>query len=256
MPHRYEWKTGSIAYKSLKKQLKYLEENRQSLYDNVFLWYFERYGKFIDESGNNIDSLEEFWKAMWLYIMIDQIEPYVGKSLLLWYKISFRWNKDTFLDLWMSFDIQNPAVLEYMRNFREIQLSNFAWSISYTTKNAVIGELRKWVSERLSYTEIAKNISALEPSIFSRSRSKLIAVREVGNAYEHGNYIPMYEAQQNWLTVKKYRRTSHDDRVTERCRENEAEGWVWLNHVWGSWDSETPRNSNPRCRCYSKFELQ
>lgn len=256
MQHQYERKTGSIAYKSLKTQFKYLQENWQSLYDNIFLWYYERYGKFLDESWNNIDSLEAFRKAMWLYEMVDRIEPYVWKSLLLWYKVTFRSFQDTFLELWMSFDIQNPAVLEYMRNFREIQLSNYAWSIPYTTKNAVIGELRRWVSERLSYTEIANNITALEPSVFSRSRSKVIAVREVGNAYEHGNYVPMYEAKERGLTIKKYWTTSHDDKVTERCRENEAEWWVWLNHVWGSWDEQTPRDSNPRCRCYTKFELQ
>lgn len=256
MQHRYERKVGSLAYKSFRSQFQYLQDNWRDLYDNIFLRYFQRYGKFIDEAGNNIDSLEEFWRSMGLYAMVNDIEPYVWKSLLLWYKVSFRSNKDSFLNLWMSFDIQNPAVIAYMNSFREIQLSDIAWSIPFTTKNAVIAELRKWVSERLSYGDIAKNISALEPRIFSRSRSKLIAVREVWNAYEHWNYIPMYEAQQNGATIKKHWTTSHDDRVTERCKENEAEGWVSLNHVRGSDDEQTPRDSNLRCRCYSKFDFQ
>lgn len=256
MQHRYERKTWSVAYKSLRSQHKYLKENRRELYDNVFLRYFSRYWKFIDDSWEEISSLEEFWKAMGLYTMVDSVGTYVNKSIILWYKVGFRQNKNVLINFWISFDLQNPVVSEYMDTFSALHLSDRYGSISLTTKNAVLAELRKWISESLSYTDIAKNINALDSQIFSKSRAKLIATREIGKAYEVWNYIPMREAKAQWAKVNKYWKTVWDDRVTEPCKENQAAWWIELDTPWPTGDIETPRDWNPRCRCSTRFDIR
>ncbi|MFK8055476.1 MAG: hypothetical protein AB8F78_05075 [Saprospiraceae bacterium] len=94
-----------------------------------------------------------------------------------------------------------------MQNFESLHLSDSPISISETTKSAVIAKLREGVEQNLSYTEVAKNIRGLDARIFSRNRAKLIAVREIGQAYEYGNYIPMLQAQQSGQVVEKERST-------------------------------------------------
>lgn len=256
MQYRYEWKAASVAYKSLKGQHDYLKGNWRELYDNIFLRYFSRYWKFLDGDGNNIDSLDEFRASMGVNKMIEDIQKQVSKSLNLGYKTAYRRFKDIFADVGITFDIQNPEVVNYINNFRALHLSTALWSISKTTKDSVIEELRKGVTERLSYWEISKNITALSSFIFSKTRAKLIAVNEIGNAYEYGNYVPMYEAEQRWLTVKKYRQTVEDSRVTPECTANQTEWRVPLNHIWSSGDNQTTRDDNPRCRCTSLFGIK
>lgn len=256
MQHRYERKTWSVAYKSLRSQHKYLKDNRRDLYDNVFLRYFSRYWKFIDDTWEDINSLEEFRKSMWLYAMIEKIEPYVNKSIVLWYKVWYRQNRTALINFWISFDLQNPVVTWYIDTFNALHLSDKFGSISLTTKNAVLAELRRWVSERLSYSDIAKNINALDSQIFSKSRAKLIATREIGKAYEVWNFVPMREAKAQWAKVSKYRKTVWDDRVTEECKENQNAWRIELDTPRPSWDVETPRDWNPRCRCSSRFEIK
>lgn len=80
---------------------------------------------------------------MGLYEMIYTIKEDIKKVFLIGYKVNYRKHKDS-LDLFnVDFEVNNPAVAEYMRGFEDLHLSNYKGSISLTTKNNVIAELRK-----------------------------------------------------------------------------------------------------------------
>ena len=245
---RYELKIRKKVKKALKKQHDFLVENGEWLYNNVFAWYFSRY-KTLDGIEKWYASLDDFFKQMGIYEMIREISDDIKKVVQVGHKTNYRLHKQDMVKFGISFNVNNPAVNQYMRDFEALQLSDREGSISLTTKNNVIAELRKWVEENLSYTQVAKNIQALDQTLFSFNRAKLIAVRETWLAYEYGNYIPMREVSQQWAKVQKKRSTVHDDRVTATCRANEAQWWLEIDEKWQSWDDLPPRDTNPRCRC-------
>lgn len=252
--YRYELKIRWIAKKELQRQFSYLKNHWEELYENLFLRYFSRYGKNYEKQ---LPSLDEFWQAMGVYRLTEKIRQYVQKVLLLWYKINYRQNSEILSNFGIQFTLENPLVREYMNRYDHIQLSDKFWSIPFTTKNAVIAELRRWINESLTYTQIAENINALEPTIFSLNRAKMIAVRETGMAYEWWNYIPMKEAQNQWAIVRKKWLTVHDDRVTPECTALEEEGWIPLIQAFSNWDDLPPRSIplNPRCRCTTQYRI-
>lgn len=75
----------------------------------------------------------------------------------------------------------------------------------------------------MTYREIGDNISQLDPLVFSRNRSELIAIHEMGKAYQYGEYLPMKYAQDEGYEVEKEWSTVNDDRVTETHRINQAD---------------------------------
>lgn len=251
---RYELKIRKQVYKSLKKQHAFLVENGEELYNSIFLRYFTTY-KTLNGVEKWFSRLEEFWEQMGIYDMIDKMKTDIQKVFQIGYKVNYRKHKDSLTPYNVDFELNNPAVAEYIRKFEDLHLSNYKGSISFTTKNNVIAELRKWVEQNLSYTEVAKNIQVLDQSLFSLNRAKLIATNETGKAYEFGNYVPMKEAANQGATVEKQRSTVHDNRVTAQCKANENEWWIPLKQVWGSGDDLPPRERNPRCRCTCLYQI-
>jgi len=91
----------------------------------------------------------------------------------------------------IDYNIQNPYVSQYVDQFTNIQLSDVKGSIPFTTKNHVVQILKDGISNNESYSQVADKIVGLDSFLFSQERAKLIAVREMGMAYEYGNRAPM-----------------------------------------------------------------
>lgn len=250
---RYELKIRKKAKKSLKSQHDFLIENWERLYNNVFAWYFSRY-KTLNGIEKWFSSLEDFFKQMGMYEMIHQIFDDVKKVVQIGHKTNYRLHKEEMKNFGISFDLNNPAVNQYMRDFQTLQLSDRDGSISLTTKNQVIAVLREWVEQNLSYTEVAKNIQALDQSTFSLKRAKLIAVNETAKAYEYGNYIPMREVAAQGAKVEKSRSTVKDARVSRQCQWDAAVWWIWINEQFPSGNDAPPGHVSCRCTALRRIE--
>ena len=159
----------------------------------------------------------------------------------------------------ISFNLRNERAIEYLKSKRELMLSDRKGSINKTTKDRLLEIIRDGVNNRKTYGQIAQQIEALSSEgIFSAARAQTIAVREVGQAYEFGNYIPVTEfAQRTGKRVNKYWQTVGDERVTVECHENESRSLqgIPLNVPFASGDMIAPRSTNPKCRCSTGYEV-
>lgn len=160
----------------------------------------------------------------------------------------------------ISFDLRNEKAIEILTDRRKLELSNYKGNIHDTTKERILKILLDAAKSGQSYRTTAKLISAQgEKGVFSRNRGQLIATREIGRAYGEGNYIPVQEFSEQFPKRKteKFWQTVEDDDVTEECEKNQSKGWVPLDHVYETKGSDefAPRKSNPRCRCFQKYQI-
>lgn len=150
----------------------------------------------------------------------------------------------------ISFDVDHPLAVQYLKTDRPLMLSKMA----ETTKDEIKPLLIQAAKDGLSPQELAAQIE--NSFAFSKSRSLMIAVNEVGTAYEYGNWVPMKQLQDDGNKVMKKWATVNDDRVTDECEANENMGWIKLDDLFDSGDDTAPRESNPRCRCTTLYELK
>lgn len=166
----------------------------------------------------------------------------------------------------LSFRLQNPRAVAYIaRNGAQL-----VKRIDETTRADMRKILETGIQNGWSYDRVAKaiqlqfarygdgeswwNWDAPRPQAHIDSRAHLIAVTEAGNAYEAGNAIVADDLADAGLEMEKYWSTMGDSRVSEGCRENEAEGWI---------PSARPHKSGhmhplrfPGCRCDELYRLK
>lgn len=152
-------------------------------------------------------------------------------------------------DFNLSFNIETSPASRYIRETRELYLSDYKWSILKTTKDELDKIISNWIDAWLSYTQIAKQIRETDPFVFSKSRAKMIAVNEVGRAYGFANYQPALELEKQWFTVEKKWNTSRDDKVRPTHNANWEQGRIdiWQNFIWTG-DAYAPSH-DINCRC-------
>lgn len=155
----------------------------------------------------------------------------------------------------VSFDLVNPKATEYLKNLKDLQLSNFRGSIKRETRSRIQKILVDGIEQGQSYSEMSRKIKAQgEAGVFSRARSELIAVNQVGRAYGTGNDDMIYEyIQETGAILQKFWQTVDDQQVTPECADNEAKGWIGMEEAFPSGDEFAPRSSNPRCRCVTSY---
>jgi len=159
----------------------------------------------------------------------------------------------------IAFDLVNQDAVAYLAAKRSLHLSNNKGSIARTTKRRIIKILTDAAQTGKSYNETAKLIQAQgKAGVFSRARGKLIAVREVGLAYGEGNLAPVRRlSSETGAIVQKQWITSGDDRVTDECAANEAQGWIDLEAFFDNTGAQevAPRSDHPRCRCDTGYRV-
>ncbi len=148
--------------------------------------------------------------------------------------------KDLKLDT--SFDLKNPRAVEYIKSRGAENVKG----INDTTREALRNIIAKATEDSKSYTEIAALIRAAF-SEMAKWRAQLIAVTEVGNAYEAGNRVLVNDLIDGGLEMEKSWLTVGDDRVDPECIENEAEGWIPVDQLHKSGHDQPL--AHPRCRC-------
>jgi len=196
---------------------------------------------------------------------LDEIAPDVPEYLLTVLpriiqegaKDSIKRYKDLLPDGYaMSFDIETAPAAKYLSDLEDLMLSQKDGSILKTTRDRLRAIMEEGVSNGTSYGEIAKQIKAEDPWVFSKARATLIAVNEVGRAYGWANHEPAIELQRQGYVVEKFWSTSHDDKVRPTHTANEAAGWIPLTNSFpGTLDQFAPSTNEIRCRCTSTHRI-
>lgn len=158
-------------------------------------------------------------------------------------------------DFNINWNLRNDEAAIYINNLKELHLSQRQWSISRTTKLGIIDIIKDWVNEWISYWDMAEQITKKDPFIFSKARAELIAVNEIGRAYEYWNFLPMKELKNKWEEVKKKWITAWDKRVRPSHQQNGWDWWIDLD-LYFTWTGTKIAPSGFRCRCSVIYDIQ
>lgn len=159
----------------------------------------------------------------------------------------------------ISFNLKHPGAVKYLKEKERFQLSDYRGTIHDTTKQGIKKILVRAAANGQSYQVTAEQIVAQgEAGVFSTKRAQLIATREIGVAYEEGNALPIRDFRNRYpdRVVMKFWQTVEDDRVTEKHRKNQDDGWIPVEQKFsGTGDDKAPGSDNPRCRCFTKYNI-
>lgn len=258
-----EMKIYSIIQKSFKEQRKFLEDNIEDLYTNYKYnieleranLNNEKIHLYPEKSRNDIENNKPLWwfrSAMWLDEMIEKLKIQIWKAVEKWYKMTFRLFEPLLRENWFSY--YTDVISNYENHRWILNLSDYKWAISRTTKYDVIKVLKNWIDNNLSPWEVAKQIQEINEKLFSKARARTIAVTEMRKAYEYWNYQPIEQLESVWIAMMKKRQTCDDAKVREEHMDCELEGRVRSNYEYPSvgWVLYPP--GWPNCRCTILYE--
>lgn len=148
-----------------------------------------------------------------------------------------------------TFRLANPrAVAWFMKHGGS---TAYIAGIQDTTKESLKGLIAQGLDNGWSYNQTAKEIRKLFLGPITTKRAQLIATHESAQAYEAGNRAFADTIVDDGIEMEKMWTTSHDDRVSEGCEENEGDGWIPIDQAHTSGDQEPPRF--PGCRCFEQY---
>lgn len=255
-----ESKIYAKIQKALKKQKKYFDENWKDLYEN---WIYiinieynilknEHVHLYPEEKKNwkdevfGDDPMEWFRRAMWIYEMIEDLQLPLEKVFEHWYKRSYRKFSKLLKENAIDYYKNKPS--EYAKEWWELNLSNYKWAISYTTKWDVVNTLKNGIDNHLTIWEIQKEINQIDERLFGLPRARAIAVTETTKAYEYGNLQPIRALEEAWITMEKRWLTVWDERVRPTHQECQDEWWMPIEYIYPSvWVGFPPWWVNCRC---------
>lgn len=213
------------------------------------------YLKGLDTQKGFLDSLSMFFDhyiSPMVNELVNRVKPIISRGA----KDSMEWYEDEIPSFEIDFSIPTKPESVYLTALRELHLSQRKGSITNTTVDRIRSAVVKWTKEGLTYGQIADKIEVLDPFVFSRNRAELIAINQVGKAYQFGEYLPMKALSDEWYDVQKKWSTVHDGKVTPTHTQNEGDGWVPLDHKFsGTGDLLPPASDHPRCRCALLYNI-
>jgi hypothetical protein len=148
-----------------------------------------------------------------------------------------------------SFSLANPrAVAWFRKNGGSV---DYIKGIQETTGGSLKTVITTALDEGWSYDDTAEEIKKLFDGPISTDRARLIAVNESAQSYEAGNRAFADSIADDGIVMEKRWTTSHDNRVSDGCEENEGDGWIPIDEPHTSGHQEPPRF--PGCRCFEQY---
>lgn len=236
---RMEKTTANAVYRALQQDKRDVQE----------------YLRSFDSQKGFLDSLENFLSRVGKRV-VDAFIPRVESTITRASQDAISEHRDKIPSYSVDFSVATRPESVYLRALQDLHLSQKRWSISLTTTERVKDAVIKWTKEWLTYSQIADDIERLDPKVFSRNRAELIAINQVGKAYQFGEYGTMQELWNEWYLVMKYWSTVNDNWVTKTHTRNQNNGWIYLPDTFsGTGDLMPPASDNPRCRCANRYEV-
>lgn len=157
----------------------------------------------------------------------------------------------------IDFTLEHPRAVAFLEN-RGAELIT---QINETTRRETNRILTNGLRNGESYTEIAEQLRRKfedyripKPQQHIRDRAELIAVQEMGDAYEQGSLDTARELRSLGVSVEKSLLTVGDDRLDDLCRADAAAGWIPLETPYPSGRQRPP--IHVACRCTNLVRRQ
>lgn len=144
------------------------------------------------------------------------------------------------------FNLDNPRAVAYIGNHG----ASVVAGIDDESKSQLRTILASATENGRSYNWLARAIRQ-KFNDFSTKRAKLIAVTELGNAYQEGNMIVARDLLALGLPMQKRWLTVGDERVDPDCQANADQEWIAVDEAFSS-GADRPL-AHPRCRCVLQF---
>jgi hypothetical protein len=220
-------KQGSAVVKALTPIKKYLTESATSDFNELF-------------DTATLDTSADMQEA--IATAVSKAVVIGGKSLLSDFRSS------------IVFSLTNPRAVTYTKDHAAEAITG----IDDHSKADIRTLVLLAVEHGTSYATLAKQIKDRYqqfaigvPQQHIRSRAELIAVTEVGNAYQAGNYVAAATLEDSGITLEKFWYNRGDNKVSAGCKENTAAGWIDLASAFPS-GHMTPLRF-PGCRCAAQY---
>lgn len=154
-----------------------------------------------------------------------------------------------------AFGVENPLVQSWLTS----HVAEMVAEINLTTKADIGLIVSSGYENNRTYNQIAKDIKSKyseyaigKPQQHIQSRAHLVAVTEIGNAYEQGSAMLVEEELiAAGLNVEKSWHHVGDARVSEGCELNGNDGWIDYHAAHSSGDMHPLRF--PGCRCVELY---
>lgn len=152
----------------------------------------------------------------------------------------------------LSFDLQNPRAVQFLRDNAGLDKIR---GIDSTTRAALRRILTVATDQGWSYSRTEREIRSRFAQFGARvtrprhirTRAELIAVTEIGQAYEAGQHMVIGELAEHGISTEKAWLSADDERVCPICLPADQQGWIS--------NTETFTNGlsgplgHPGCRC-------
>lgn len=154
----------------------------------------------------------------------------------------------------LVFSLDNLRAVAYTKQHAAEAIKGIDTLTKATIRSLVITA----ASNGTSYSTLARQISNRfdqfavgVPQRHIRSRAELIAVTEIGQGYQVGNYSAAHQIQDGGLLLEKYWSNKGDSRVSDGCIANSQAGWITLTDQFPSGHDHPLRF--PGCRCAAQY---
>lgn len=155
----------------------------------------------------------------------------------------------------IAFDLKHPRAVAYLEQHGYGLISQ----IDAVTRGNIATIVNNGISEGWSYNRMAREIISLyshmaegKPQQHIDSRAHLIAITEIGNAYEAGSAMVIRDLQEAGAQMEKKWLTVGDNRVSDGCKANAAQGWIPYSQTFLSGHEHPLRF--PGCRCTTLYQ--
>ena len=153
-----------------------------------------------------------------------------------------------------TFSVANPGAVRYIEEVGGARIRG----INDETQKVIQGILNNGARDGWSYDHVAREIKNRfeefaigKPQEHIDSRAHLVAVTEIGEAYEEASFLAAEDLNGAGVSMEKAWQTLGDTKVSAGCRGNEADGWIPMDQPHSSGHQHPLRF--PGCRCGEKY---
>ncbi|WP_166345087.1 phage minor head protein [Phytoactinopolyspora limicola] len=150
----------------------------------------------------------------------------------------------------ISFDVDHPLAVDYLSGYGASRVAG----IDRTTMRELRSLLAQAAGSGWSYDFTAREIRRRfqgfsNPSVLGhiRDRAELVAVTEIGEAYEHGQWMVIERLREQGIQTDKAWLSAEDARVCDVCEPAAAAGWIPSGNEFPN-GRHRPLG-HPGCRC-------
>lgn len=148
----------------------------------------------------------------------------------------------------IGWNVRSPAAEKFLKNRGAERVKG----ISENSRKRIRKLVLQGAEQGKTYKEIGKEIDDLirswpRKAAGIQSRGELIAITEMGEAYEEGRREVQDELEKSGLDVEKSWLTAGDEKLCPVCTSAEADGWISSKEEFSNGESSPLAHAGCRC---------